>query len=719
MSQRKSDDQIKAFNLEMASTSYKKMEKKFPEHKDAISRMIRQITPILMLIQEVFDIRHDMMALSPTAVAQSILESARDGNHSVDMNVNMDGLLQMLQPLEMGVDGTVQTNASFSQTLIEFMSELQDLFVFNNRRYAVTCESPSPLPSLFRPVPFPTDVASTASVSPGRRQRALRESVILLPRSPQSVPSSPVSGFMEVGPESSPPPPSIRLGVSYLVVIHGQALHGGKFAYKINPELRNVSYVVKIGQCPHTYPEPGLGIPGSVALTCDHHFASHDMAMGTILATNTAGETCEYYDDIQSIALQPLIFSIEPLIEEGDDRRRSIGLWRFDHWNNSMVTRTPIITWDQLVQIYRLDTGFCTYMFLFNLISKNLKDIKSSESHPGHQFSVNTVFHCCRTGFNDMPQIPLLELVSRPVRGSIFRREEDVYLPPPAATIVSGISSSHDVQMFVRHVTIQHVTMSPLLHRPGGLHVSTQGCLFNLLSYYGIIDGRSANIMTAMQSEGVTVRQFINLMQRHHPLDTRQYAYAVERLPVLDGLIKLMQNMVEMQAMYRTNSKDFSYALFIKLYTLNYKPGTEELSEIGHWVSFSIDGPEAGAAIAGSGNIPWRFVDPQGLSISHNPVTGYQTTTPMAAELLDDEAKIYARMNRLAQSYQAVDLIYVVRSSRDLPPAGFGPFFKITPRKMGGMRIKNKKKKTQHKTDKNKKNKNRMYKHARTKKAKK
>jgi hypothetical protein len=273
-------------------------------------------------------------------------------------------------------------------------------------------------------------------------------------------------------------------------------------------------------------------------------------------------------------------------------------------------------------------------MFLFNFILKDLKTIKNTVK----QVNANIMFFCCRERSSENHPIPILDIVT--VDGMV-----PFYKLPTDATVVQykGVNGI----MFMKIIPFVNEGMNPMLFFQGGVHITTQGCLYNLLTYYNILTEKDGNILTAMQSEGVTARQFINIMDKHGKvIGDAPHTYMVERLLIQFGVAHLRNVILTIETMVRArpDTDTLTYAIFVKLYPLNYKPRTQEYSEIGHWVSFSFS-KEHGC----------RFVDPQTLSL--NSPQGM--TVSKTHEQLNSLEKLTHLLNYFVSNYQAIDFIYV------------------------------------------------------------
>jgi hypothetical protein len=277
-------------------------------------------------------------------------------------------------------------------------------------------------------------------------------------------------------------------------------------------------------------------------------------------------------------------------------------------------------------------------MFLFNHILKDLKNVK--HVHP--QFNdeeANVMFYCCRQPGAYEADIPMLEHVQA--------RGLDYYKLPTGATVLTSYVTGNAVPFMKRIDTARiNERMNPMLAHE--LHVTTQGCLYNLLTYYGIFTAEEGDIMTAMQATGVTSRQFVNLMHKHDQLlGVPQHRYLVVREPIqiAGGATEyLRQFMVALDGLKSQGYSDsYTYALFLKLYPLNYKPGTNVHSEVGHWVSISL------SQIHG-----WRFIDPQALSVSPQGITVPVTHFPISTEQAFIEV-----FRRISTGFEAIDFIFV------------------------------------------------------------
>ena len=416
------------------------------------------------------------------------------------------------------------------------------------------------------------------------------------------------------------------INVSYFIIIHGSTISEHRIAYKIDSTIgKNIKYAVNRGQCPNYEPIQGVSIGANQLLT---EYAGIKYVLGQ------QGEKCDYHEGSGSVILQPLSFSIHPTHVELPEYKNSIGIWRYDHWSNDTYTQVCLINWNALQTMYGLDQRFCTYMFLFNFILKDLKTIKNTV----REVNANIMFFCCREQSSENHPIPILDTVT--VDGMV-----PFYKLPTDATVFQTTGANGI--MFMKIIPFVNERMNPMLFFQGGVHITIQGCLYNLLTYYNILTEKDGNILTSMQSEGVTARQFINIMDQHGKLiGEKPHTYMVERLLIKIGVDRLLNVIITIENMVRArpDPDTLTYAIFVKLYPLNYKPRTQEYSEIGHWVSFSFS-KEHGC----------RFVDPQTLSL--NSPQGM--TVSKTHEQLDSLEKLTHLLKYFFSNYQAIDFIYV------------------------------------------------------------
>ena len=738
------------FNEDVANnTPYNMMAERFSGDRDVIEEMIALIDPLLILIADLTNLAphgqtatqllaltanvktytpigvadrtiaflqiHNMCSEDPDPLIQFTMCFIRPNTNDEEIDeINIDlKPIDVLQPLRRNALGRAEFDESFSDKLSTFVATVQTACVSANRRRSESFTCPSPARAELRG-------HSSADLSK-IRERSISPRVVNA-----TSPCRIADDFSLESPMSSPDayarqtrspkltPTSLNIKhVSWFIVLHGEKLYSPFVEYKTPSRLNHVNFDIGDEVCASTIGNPLRKIEGSYAIVNAPGFEGGNV-MRTILGLT--GDRCVYDVTRQSIALQPLIFYVEPKEREELLRENSIGIWRFDHMDDNVtVTRTPILRWKELVQFEQLDKGYCTYMRLFGLINKDLKDLiyAQQDQHKPTDFTCNIVFHCCRTGGAYRHPLTLFKQIRFGESGT------PVYACPPDVALVKHLPPGSVVQMFVRHMTRPLETMPPLLQRNivGGVHVNTQGCLYNVLTYLGIITPDEGNILTAMQSVGVTSQTFINLMQTQTPLPLDKYGYAIERhFPIIGGLRRLRVLMTGMEQTYRDYPGHFhSYAVFVKLYWLQYKPNTQIVSDNGHWCLLTINDTQTYDAISRNGFIPWRFVDPQGLSVRVDPATGARMTVPMTFHALNDQAAMDAKFNELDNKFQAIDLFFVVKSV-DATPVSFGAI--VPDLKLGGKQrnTKNKtkknakKNKTKRKCNKNK-NKNKMTKY--------
>ena len=450
-------------------------------------------------------------------------------------------------------------------------------------------------------------------------------------------------------------PPPILVGVSYLILIHGGSLNGDKIAYKMDHSIRHrISYVAVDQVSPTVETIPGHWIGARDLLESTNPISSEFLHF---IRDSNPNPNLHCESDESSVLLQPLVFKLNAEFDRRVKLNELIGIWRFDFWSNQQFSKVCLINWDALLLTHHLDKAVSTYMFLFGIIFKDLKSIK--QVHPAFDDSrhANIRLFCCRT------RVANRVLASEPFltpnildRAHEFSGQHVDYLRlPTGAHICVGPTNSLPFMTAIPNASLNEA-MRPMLTFE--VHVTSQGCLYNLLSYYGIITETDGNILTAMQSEGVTVLQFINLMNKHDILlGRRPHKYMVVRELFNRAIVALTHflGIIEFQSRALLEEDLYTYAVFIKLYPLNYKPNTSEHSEIGHWVSISYSRAHG-----------WRFVDPQFLSCS---TTGELRTVPRTHVA----SSLEHVLSMIQPVYQAIDFILIEPCSSREPPHCLNP----------------------------------------------
>ena len=671
--------------------------------------------------------------------------------------------LQVWQPLVFVADGTLNFSGSFPQELFAVMDELTSLFM----QYNQLKSNFVPSPSVGRPMPAELSrhlAIADASVSPGfggivpnldlpepmsppspspyimqsptvarlTPDSSLESSPLADPSTPSapsssapstsappstsssapstsapstSAPSSSApstSSSSSSAPSASPPPPSPPTvqHVSFAIIIHGQTLSGGRFEYPIEQELSQVSYAVGQYQCPATVRKFLLDSPGSGAIASDPRFSEHAAVIRGVHASN---ERCFSECDAQGncwVALQPMLFSFERPTEEPAVIQAEGGIWAFYFMSDGTIQRNHSMGYNEMVQSHKLDRSYGTYMHLFGILREKLRAIRQTHTTP---FSVNTLFHCCRTGPQAALLPHLLKVVERHDIVQSAAITSRLYQYPTGAVVrtaveIHQISPTAVVEMFAIQIASQPDYMVPLGHRgPGGLHFFRQGCFYNMLVYLGIINHVQGDIMTSIQNRGITSKMFLNFMNQIRPIDGT-HAYMVEHLPIAhmqpsiqfdaaNGLSKLLYTMLALSHHYQLTGFPLAHAIIVKLY---FPEGSEQ----GHWVTFTLDRSDIRAAAAAGarqwsqdptdaisliGATPWRYVDPQALSIQRNPMTQLSETVPMAFQRLNSLDEMCTLLNSFVGRYGALDLFYIA-----LPEGAPQSFLRFDPAQLMG-----------------------------------
>ena len=421
-----------------------------------------------------------------------------------------------------------------------------------------------------------------------------------------------------------------------------------------------------------------LDSPGSKAIASDHSFSDH---ASVIQGVHSSNERCFSECDDQGdcwVALQPMLFSFESPEHEPPAIQAQGGIWTFYFMSDGTIQRNRCMGYNEMVQLHKLDRSYGTYMHVFSIVREKLRAIREIHTNP---FTVNTLFHCCRVGhqLSVLPQ--LLEEVIRHDIAQAAAVTYRLYKYPTGAVVCTAVEACQRhptlvVEMFAIQIATQPNNMVPLGHRPGGLYFTRQGCFYNMLVYLGIINHAEGDLMTSIQNRGITSRMFLNFMNKIRPI-YGHYTYMVERLPitpiqpsiqldVTNGLSKLLHTMIELSHHYQLNPRLTSaHAIIVKLYF--------PMTELGHWVTFTLDRSDINAAagyrrhwsqnrddvVSLISATPWRYVDPQALSIQRDPVTRVAQTVPMAFQMLNSLDEMCTLLNSFVGRYGALDLFYI------------------------------------------------------------
>ena len=600
---------------------------------------------------------------------------------------------EQIKQIEVEPESSMSIPSTPTSTPMSYFS-FQNLSSFEPSSHDMSSE----LKGSSSPEPSSQLVAAPPSLSPAPSQSLSPARSTSSPSSPQddmasSSPSSPQDDMASSSPpqddmaSSSPPqddmasssPPTYArtrtlMHFSYVIAIHGTTLHGSRFEFPIENELSSISYALGQYQCPSVYPSYLSEVPGSEQLLTDPNF---EVYRDVILGVHRENEKCFAVKnpDPQKkgwVALQPMLFTFSSQEKESPEIQRDGGIWGFLFWSDNTIERVPIMGYQEMIQLYKLDRSYGTYMRLFGILKEKLVAIKSANAL-ATGFEINTLIYACRSGFQASPPLTLLELVERPI-DEIPAVPNQLFKYPTGAKIIDSVPPNAVVEMFTIGITSQTNVMDPLGYRreTGGLHFTSQGCFYNMLVYLQIIDRAQGEIMTSIQDEGVSSNLCINLLERRYQIQT-PHAYMVERLDIksmdntrydpTNGISKLLHIMLLFSQLYHAGPQyTEGHAIMLKLYFRN-RP------DLGHWVAFTIHREDLlpyepaipnnlyddEALIRAS---QWRLVDPQGLSI--NSIGGQLITIPMAFKKFNSLSELMLELNSFATRYGSMDLFYVV-----------------------------------------------------------
>jgi hypothetical protein len=209
--------------------------------------------------------------------------------------------------------------------------------------------------------------------------------------------------------------------------------------------------------------------------------------------------------------------------------------------------------------------------------------------------------------------------------------------------------------------------------------------------------------MTSIQNKGITSRMFLNfvdLMNRHRSFaglrhfDPATSPFIVERLPIAliqpdaalvrsNGISKLLHVMIATSEKFITTmaqgARPLPHAILVKLMHRRQREELVNTEELGHWVAFIIDPNDSALrelpreftpyqrAIAIA---PWRFVDPQGLSIQTEQQPGtppFSYTVPMSFKLLRTLDELCISLNEFEPKFSHIDLFYIAMPPGQVP----------------------------------------------------
>jgi hypothetical protein len=534
-------------------------------------------------------------------------------------------------------------------------------------------------------------------------------------------------------------PPQLGHRRSYTVMLHGRTLSPSWFEFPIDEDLKHVSYTSPYaGQlAPHrTIRLPNLPtVHGAEFISAPDPNEHRDVIFGN------SGQRCP--TGTGWVGLNPVLFACDSFEELADpilgqfrqELLPYIGIWAFDSVDGRIISNSKrnIINVEQLIRLYNTDRSYGTYRLLFEIMKKNLEQTRRTTSLP---FSVNIVFHICRGGdltqtFDHMAATN--KFLVQDTTMEVFMRNRFFKYPDGAQIVRVSQVPNHVMEMIGFNLSAQFVHMHPLgsRHVRHGLHFVLQGCFYNLMVYLGIISHVGGEVMTSIQNKGINSRMFLNfvdLMNRRRSFaglrhfDQATCPFIVERLPIAliqpdaalvhsNGISKLLHVMIDTSEKFITTmsrgERPPPHAILVKLFHRRRGERSEQLvneEELGHWVAFILDPNDSAPRVPHEFThyqraiaiAPWRFVDPQGLSIrtEHQPDgTPFSYTVPMSFKLLRTLDELCTSLNEFEPKFSHIDLFYIAMPPDQVPQGFTLPSGEITNSgvPLGGKRRRTKK----------------------------
>jgi len=701
--------------------------------KGIITAMMRHIEPLLMTMgyldanvealhvseethhETPTSIREKMLDLTPETLMREFIPLLELGLEQLSIPFKISdipGVHVLWQPLTIDpITGELCVDSSFNDKLIEANAQITEAILALNRLKRKHAPSP-PSFRLSAVSDAPHSRLTVASISP-RGVRGVRPSELVRhpeePVSPAHVPAyangAAASAVLELeSPPTSPMnvgPPLIRRRRSYAVVFHGDLVSSAWVQYPIESNLGNVSYTAGcVGQtAPSVQQQIRLGGVGSIILR-GSEFVREDPNSHKDVIFGRTGEPCprgQWW-----VGLNPMIFTCDAAEELAGDLNRAllepeIGIWAFDAVDDVIVGRRNVIDISQLKRLYNIDRSYGTYRQLFKFINQ---DLEANPIQPACE--INIVYHVCRTGSHDLADIVNKFVTYDRTDFTFSGRERPLYKYPNEAQIfkVADLPPNYIMEMIGFNVPNQAVDMRPLgsRHVRHGLHFVLQGCFYNLMVYLGIISPRGGEILTSIQNEGITSKMFLNfvrLMNEHRSFaglrhfDPLTSPFVVERLPIeliqnvaivpTNGISKLLHVMIEITKIYLANMAQGRtpppppHAILVKLFHRRHGEELVHEEQLGHWVAFVIDPNDFAPGVFP----PWRFVDPQSLSIHTELLpdgTPFSYTVPMSFKNLRSLDEMCLTLNEFVRNFSHIDLFYIA-----LPPGQPPHSFTLPP----------------------------------------
>ena len=349
---------------------------------------------------------------------------------------------------------------------------------------------------------------------------------------------------------------------------------------------------------------------GSFTRPYNPHTLKSDLPL--LLGAEHQHNTCKYENG--NIYLQPIVFSVERqdlTYKNAHFKNRTsdvMGIYMYifrdsdKNPNSIYVDRKHIIKYDELHPGY-----WVSYSLLFDKISSYIKKHENVKQAFIKNPNILTIgFFCCRNNpFTSAYDPTERGVVANPIRlftdatmrtrptiekydGHINSQFLFVYNLPFSVTL-PYLMSSMKKQLFVKEYRVDPATGNT---QPTSW-MFWQGCLFNLMCFFKIINRESADALAAVSTKqqirqissnrfvvsGESVENAILIFNNtlHTPMPVK---FVKRRIEIKQGFFELLQ--------YINTLGGVNPVIFTKMYERNNVP-TEPalLSEIGHWIAIA------------------------------------------------------------------------------------------------------------------------------------